>query len=90
MRARRVPSARLRPSDPRLRLGVGVAGLALAAAAVRPDRISPNEKRVFAAINRLPDSLGGPLWLGAVTPIGGVLFLAGWATLAWSLRTLEV
>jgi uncharacterized membrane protein YgdD (TMEM256/DUF423 family) len=35
-------------------------------------------------------ALGGPLWLGAVTPIGGVLFLAGWATLAWSLRTLEI
>jgi uncharacterized membrane protein YgdD (TMEM256/DUF423 family) len=34
-------------------------------------------------------ALGGPRWLGAVTPIGGVLFLAGWAVLAWSLRTLE-
>jgi uncharacterized membrane protein YgdD (TMEM256/DUF423 family) len=28
-------------------------------------------------------ALGGPRWLGAVTPIGGVCFLAGWALLAW-------
>lgn len=34
-------------------------------------------------------ALGGPRWLGAVTPIGGLMFLAGWAVLAWSLRTLE-
>jgi uncharacterized membrane protein YgdD (TMEM256/DUF423 family) len=33
-------------------------------------------------------ALGGPLWLGAITPIGGLAFLAGWAWLAWSLRTL--
>lgn len=26
----------------------------------------------------------GLRWLGAVTPIGGVLFLAGWVTLAWA------
>lgn len=24
-------------------------------------------------------ALGGPRWLGAITPIGGVCFLAGWA-----------
>ncbi|MGQ0501222.1 MAG: DUF423 domain-containing protein [Panacagrimonas sp.] len=24
-------------------------------------------------------------WLGAITPIGGLLFLAGWATLAWAV-----
>jgi uncharacterized membrane protein YgdD (TMEM256/DUF423 family) len=35
-------------------------------------------------------ALGGPLWLGAITPIGGMLFLAGWAVLAWSLRRLEL
>ena len=27
-------------------------------------------------------ALGGPRWLGAVTPIGGVLMIGGWATLA--------
>lgn len=30
-------------------------------------------------------ALGGPRWLGAITPIGGTLFLAGWAVLAWAL-----
>jgi uncharacterized membrane protein YgdD (TMEM256/DUF423 family) len=28
-------------------------------------------------------ALGGPRWLGAVTPLGGLGFLAGWALLAW-------
>lgn len=27
--------------------------------------------------------LTGPRWLGAVTPVGGVAFLMGWALLAW-------
>ncbi|MDT8429338.1 MAG: DUF423 domain-containing protein [Pseudomonadales bacterium] len=30
-------------------------------------------------------SLSGVRWLGAITPIGGVLFLAGWATLALAM-----
>lgn len=30
-------------------------------------------------------ALSGARWLGAVTPIGGLLFLAGWAALAWAL-----
>lgn len=29
-------------------------------------------------------ALGGPRWLGLVTPLGGLLFLVGWATLAWA------
>lgn len=29
-------------------------------------------------------ALTGTRWLGAITPIGGLLFLAGWAWLAWS------
>jgi uncharacterized membrane protein YgdD (TMEM256/DUF423 family) len=28
-------------------------------------------------------ALGGPRFLGAVTPIGGVLFIAGWIAFAW-------
>ena len=27
---------------------------------------------------------GAPRWLGAITPIGGLAFLAGWALLAWA------
>ena len=29
---------------------------------------------------------GAPKWLGAVTPVGGALLIAGWAWLAWSAR----
>lgn len=29
-------------------------------------------------------SLTGVRWLGAITPLGGVAFLVGWALLAWS------
>ena len=28
-------------------------------------------------------ALGGPRWLGAVTPIGGVLMIVGWVWAAW-------
>jgi uncharacterized membrane protein YgdD (TMEM256/DUF423 family) len=30
-------------------------------------------------------ALGLPRWLGAITPIGGALMIAGWLWLAWSL-----
>lgn len=29
-------------------------------------------------------SLTGLRWLGAITPLGGLAFLAGWASLAWA------
>ncbi len=29
-------------------------------------------------------SLGGPRWLGAVTPFGGTAWIVGWAALAWA------
>ena len=29
--------------------------------------------------------LTGVTWLGAITPLGGVFFLAGWALLAWGV-----
>ena len=28
-------------------------------------------------------TLGGPRWLGAVTPLGGLAMIGGWALLAW-------
>lgn len=28
-------------------------------------------------------ALGGPLWLGAVTPLGGLSLISGWTLLAW-------
>ncbi|MFZ2995985.1 DUF423 domain-containing protein [Sphingobium sp.] len=29
-------------------------------------------------------AMGGPKWLGAITPIGGTLMIAGWLWAAWS------
>ena len=34
-------------------------------------------------------ALGAPHWLGAVTPLGGLSFLAGWAILAWAARGID-
>ena len=33
-------------------------------------------------------ALGGPRWLGAVTPLGGVLLVAGFALFAWAALRL--
>ncbi len=30
-------------------------------------------------------SLSGVKWLGAIAPIGGILFIVGWAILAWGI-----
>ncbi|MCR5876336.1 DUF423 domain-containing protein [Phenylobacterium sp. J426] len=30
-------------------------------------------------------ALGAPRWFGAITPIGGLSLMAGWAALAWTL-----
>jgi len=32
-------------------------------------------------------ALGAPRWLGAITPLGGVGMLAGWAMAAWAARS---
>lgn len=32
---------------------------------------------------------GAPRWVGAITPFGGLGFLAGWAILAWSTRQVD-
>lgn len=34
-------------------------------------------------------ALGAPRWLGAITPVGGLLFLIGWAVLAWAARDVD-
>lgn len=31
-------------------------------------------------------AVGAPRWLGAITPIGGALMIAGWLLVAWKLR----
>jgi uncharacterized membrane protein YgdD (TMEM256/DUF423 family) len=32
-------------------------------------------------------ALGGPRWLGPVTPLGGLCFIAGWLALVWLARS---
>jgi uncharacterized membrane protein YgdD (TMEM256/DUF423 family) len=34
-------------------------------------------------------ALTGIRWLGAITPLGGIAFLAGWALLAWSMARTQ-
>jgi uncharacterized membrane protein YgdD (TMEM256/DUF423 family) len=34
-------------------------------------------------------ALGAPRLIGIVTPFGGLLFLGGWAVLAWSAREVD-
>lgn len=34
-------------------------------------------------------ALGAPRWFGAITPIGGLLFLIGWGVLAWAARGID-
>jgi undecaprenyl-diphosphatase len=69
--------------DPRARLGIGTAALLVTALAVRRDRVSPGEARVFCAVNGLPDALHAPAWaimqlgtLGAAPAAAGAAWLA--------------
>lgn len=34
-------------------------------------------------------AFGAPRWVGAITPIGGVSFLIGWAVLVWAARGVD-
>jgi uncharacterized membrane protein YgdD (TMEM256/DUF423 family) len=34
-------------------------------------------------------AFAAPRWVGAITPLGGLLFLAGWATLAWAALEID-
>jgi uncharacterized membrane protein YgdD (TMEM256/DUF423 family) len=34
-------------------------------------------------------ALGGPHWLGAVTPLGGLSLMTGWAAVAWAARAMR-
>lgn len=34
-------------------------------------------------------ALGAPRWFGAITPIGGVLLLIGWAILVWAALSID-
>ena len=34
-------------------------------------------------------AFGAPSWMGMITPIGGVLFLIGWAVMFWAAFTID-
>lgn len=34
-------------------------------------------------------TLGAPRWFGAITPLGGLSFMAGWLLLAWAVSRLK-
>lgn len=34
-------------------------------------------------------AFGAPRWAGAITPFGGLCFLAGWIVLAWAARGID-
>ncbi len=67
--------------------------LAVAWAASRTDGAAPRRAGWLFVVGTLLFSgslylmaLTGMRWLGAVTPLGGAAWLAGWGILAWSLR----
>ncbi len=79
-------------TDPRVRLGVGIATLLATAGAVRHDRVGSGEARAFRAANGLPDALYPPAWVvmqmgafGAVPAAAATAWLAGDGELAGRL-----
>lgn len=59
----------------------------LASRGSRPARIAPPlflAGVVLFSGSLFAMALGAPRWFGAITPIGGLLFLVGWAVLAWA------
>jgi uncharacterized membrane protein YgdD (TMEM256/DUF423 family) len=65
-------------------MGHGLALVALGAAGAGgrwPPRLLGGGALLFSA-TLYAMALGGPRWLGAVTPLGGLAMIAGWALLA--------
>jgi uncharacterized membrane protein YgdD (TMEM256/DUF423 family) len=59
-----------------------VAALTLANAARGPALLLLTGAAIFA-FSLYAMAIGGPRWLGAITPIGGTLMIAGWLWTAW-------
>lgn len=68
-------------ADPRVRLGLGVAGLLTTAGAVHRDRVGACEARTFRAVNGLPDALYPPTWI--VMQLGAFGAVPASAAAAW-------
>ena len=60
-----------------------VAALAIMGVARGPAMLLLAGSAIFA-LTLYAMAIGGPRWLGAVTPIGGSLLIAGWLWAAWS------
>jgi glycosyltransferase 2 family protein len=70
-------------ADPRVRLGLGAAAVLVTALSARRDRVGHCEAQAFRAVNGLPGSLYGPVWvimqlgtLGAAPAAAGAALLA--------------
>ena len=79
-------------NDPRVRLVLGAAGVAITAASVRRDRVGATEARFFRAVNDLPDAIYPPVWtvmqlgtLGAAPATAVVAYVRGEKRLAGRL-----
>ena len=89
--AGRSPERDLPPAD-RKRSGSPLA-LALAAFASPSGRARDVARRAFGlgivlfSGSLYALALGAPHWIGAITPLGGVAFIAGWVALGLALRS---
>jgi uncharacterized membrane protein YgdD (TMEM256/DUF423 family) len=70
-------------------IGLLAIGLAPAIPTRGPARLLAAGTMIFSG-SLYAMALSDARWLGAVTPIGGVLMIAGWAFLAWRLWRLQV
>ena len=75
-------------ADPRVRLGIGTAALLVTALAVRRDRVTPGEARVFRAVNGLPDAVHAPAW--AIMQLGTLGAAPAAASAAWLAEDREL
>ena len=67
---------------PARRVLAGAAGLVLATAPVRRDRVGPTEATIFSSFNSLPDGLHAPAW--AVMQCGALGAAPAAAAMAWT------
>ena len=75
-------------ADPRVRLGLGVAGLLATAGSVHRDRVGAAEARAFRAVNGLPDALYPPAWV--VMQLGAFGAVPAAAAAAWRVGDGEL
>ncbi len=70
-------------ADPRVRFGLGTAVVVVTALRARRERVGNGEAQMFRAVNGLPDSLYGPVWvIMQLGTLGAVPAAAGAASLA--------